>query len=99
MKQTQTLFKTLCMIGLTLFLLSCEKVNEENYNKIKEGMTLGEVKALLGEPTESKTQGGSVPLLGNLSGTKAIWKSKDGKTSVDIVFLNEKVKIKTYNGK
>lgn len=95
----QTLFKTLCMIGLTFFLLGCEKVNEDNYNKIKEGMSLEEVKVLLGEPTESKTQGGSVPLLGKLSGTKATWKSKDGQTNIDIVFLNEKVKIKTYNGK
>ena len=62
-----SLLKILCMVSLTLFLIGCEKVNQENYNKIREGMTLEEVKATLGEPTESKTYGGSVPLLGKLS--------------------------------
>lgn len=62
----------------------CSKVNQENADKIKVGMTVAEVKAILGEPTGSKSE--KVPVVG---GTKMIWKSGDKSITVD--FLNEKV--------
>lgn len=42
-------------ILLLLTLTSCNKVTKENFDQIKNGMTLEEVKAILGEPSDKKT--------------------------------------------
>ncbi len=56
-------------------------------------MTMEEVKAILGEPTESKTTGIAV-----LSGTAATWTNSDG-ASINIKFFNDKVKFKSFTEK
>ncbi|NJO17394.1 MAG: outer membrane protein assembly factor BamE [Thioploca sp.] len=85
------LFKFVFYIGLFVILGACvSKINQENYEKIQEGMTSEEVKAILGEPTESKSAG----IGGLVSGTSTIWKA-DGMT-IDIKFLNNKVQLKSF---
>ncbi|HTU21004.1 MAG TPA: outer membrane protein assembly factor BamE [Gemmataceae bacterium] len=90
-------------IGVFVLLLGClggggvllwlygpfgNKVTQENYNKINTGMTEAEVKAILGEPTESRPTQGNVHAL--------VWhrKSARGGASVQIVFQNGKVMMK-----
>jgi hypothetical protein len=85
------LFKLVFYIGLLVILGACvTKINQENYDKIQEGMTLEAVKAILGEPTESKSAG----IGGLVSGTSAIWKGDS--MTIDIKFLNGKVKFKSF---
>ena len=67
-------------------------VTKENYDKIEEGMTKEEVKAILGEPTsisESDTPGvGKMELNHYQEPLKFI--------GIDIYFLNDKVYMKNY---
>ena len=42
-------------ILLLFTLTSCNKVTKENFDQIKNGMTLEEVKTILGEPSDKKT--------------------------------------------
>ncbi len=87
--------KLIIALSLSVFLFGClpSKINQENYAKIQNGMTMEEVKAILGEPTESNTTGIAV-----LSGTAATWTNSDG-VSINIKFLNDKVKFKTFTEK
>jgi len=66
------------------------KVKQDNFNKIQVGMTLEEVRAILGPSTES-----SSVQIGGLSGTSATWTSKEG--TIQIQFLNGKVRIKQFS--
>ncbi|MEO1084967.1 MAG: hypothetical protein AAFY88_12050 [Acidobacteriota bacterium] len=68
--------------------LGCTRLTQENFNRIDKGMAFEEVQAILGEPTESKSVG-----IGPLSGTAASW--DDGKTRIEIKFVNEKVQLKS----
>jgi hypothetical protein len=75
---------------LYVLLFGCgSKVNQENFDKIKTGMTLEEVKTILGEPGETSSVG-----LGPMSGTSAIWKTKGGRVSIQ--FVNNKATIKSF---
>src|SRR5688572_32152161 len=58
------------LLALTAALLiaGCSRVTQENFLKVRDGMTEEEVIALLGRPTESN----SVNLLG-VSGTSSRW--------------------------
>jgi PBP1b-binding outer membrane lipoprotein LpoB len=93
------LLKAMISIALVIFISGClgSKINEENYKKVQEGMTMEQVKAILGEPTDASTKGVSIPMAGSLSGTLATWKSSDGKITIELTFVNDKVKLKTYN--
>jgi len=86
------LMKLAALVVLLTLLVGCySKITKENYEKIENGMTLEEVKRVLGEPTELNTLG-----IGNLlSGTDAVW--KDDGTTITIKFLNEKVQFKTFH--
>jgi hypothetical protein len=66
------------------------QVNVDNYNKIQPGMSFEQVKQILGEPTDVASMS-----FGELSGTSASWKSKQG--VIVIQFLNNSVKIKSFN--
>lgn len=68
------------------------KVNQKNYEKIQNGMTLEEVKNILGEPTNSSSAG-----IGPLSAATAEWKSKEG-AMISLQFVNNKVKMRTFKG-
>jgi hypothetical protein len=69
---------------------ACSKVSEENFAKVREGMSEPEVIALLGTPTESN----SVSVLG-VSGTTARWASGDAE--ITIRFVNGQVALKRFD--
>lgn len=49
-------FLILTVLVFSMFLVSsCNKVNKENFNKIKNCMTLEEVKEILGEPSDKRS--------------------------------------------
>ena len=67
----------------------CERVTSANYGKIKDGMSLAEVTAILGDPTE--TSGIDI---GIASGQMASWEGRRAKIVVQLV--NDKVIGKQY---
>jgi uncharacterized protein DUF3862 len=70
---------------LLLWLAACgSRLNQENFEKIREGMSQKEVREILGEPVDAS----GTSLLG-LSSGEAVW--KDDKTTITIHFLNDKV--------
>ena len=70
---------------LLLWLAACgSRLNQENFEKIREGMSQKEVREILGEPVDAS----GASLLG-ISGGEAVW--KDDKTTVTVHFLNDKV--------
>ncbi|MEM1177552.1 MAG: hypothetical protein AAGM22_04355 [Acidobacteriota bacterium] len=71
-----------------LVAIGCSRLTQENFNLVEKGMTFEEVQTILGAPTESKSVG-----IGPLSGTAATW--DDGKTRIEIKFVNEKVQLKS----
>lgn len=48
-------FLIIVLVFSILLVSSCNKVNKENFNKIKNGMTLDEVKEILGEPSDVRS--------------------------------------------
>jgi hypothetical protein len=56
----------------------------DRVGQIKQGMTTADVKAVLGNPTESSSQ--SLVVL-----TGATWTYREGKSEVEIDFVNDKV--------
>ena len=93
MKSIRTKRAGILILAL-LFLLSlaaCQsRINKENYDKVRKGMTEGEVKAILGEPTDTASVN-----IGPFSGTNATWEGKEATISVQ--FLNGKVKAKEFS--
>ncbi len=77
---------------VALCLLACagSKINKENFDKIKTGMTQGEVQAILGPPTESESVDVAVS-----SGTASKWRWKD--ITITIQFVNSKVIAKQFS--
>ena len=73
------------VVILLLCLAACgSRLSQENFDKIREGMSQKEVREILGEPVNAS--GGSV--LG-LSGEEAVWRNE--KTTITAHFLNDKV--------
>jgi len=70
---------------VSLLLTACSRLTEDNLQKIHNGMTPAEVKAILGQPTSSDTSSA----LGIISGTTYTYHS--GSSDVKITFLNDKV--------
>lgn len=99
-KPVQLFLKLLVVSYVSLLLLGCggSKINQENYNKIQNEMTVAEVEAILGKSTSSNTNSISLPVLGPVSGKEAVWKDEKGTTTITITFVNDKVKFKTYKG-
>jgi hypothetical protein len=77
-------------LALALAVAACSKVNQENFAKVRDGMSEQEVHALLGSPTESS----SVSVLG-ISGTSSKWVTKDAVVTVQ--FVNGKVRLKSFD--
>ena len=75
---------------VAVILVACSKVNQENFLKIREGMSEEEVIAVLGRPTESN----SVNVLG-VSGTASRWVARD--TVITVRFVNGKVAFKSFD--
>ena len=68
-----------------LLLTACSRLTEDNLQKVHNGMTTAEVKAILGAPTSSDT--GSA--LGIVSGTTYVYHTNS--SDVKITFVNDKV--------
>ncbi|RQF41048.1 hypothetical protein IPC273_08755 [Pseudomonas aeruginosa] len=45
-------FRTLAVVAFCVVLAACSKINQENYSKLKAGMSKAEVEVILGKPTE-----------------------------------------------
>ena len=44
--------RRLALLSFCVFLAACSKINQENYAKLKVGMTKAEVEQLIGSPTD-----------------------------------------------
>jgi outer membrane protein assembly factor BamE (lipoprotein component of BamABCDE complex) len=70
---------------LLLCLAACgSRLNQENFEKIRDGMSQKEVREILGDPVDAS----GASFLG-LSTGEAVW--KDNKTTITVHFLNDKV--------
>ena len=79
--------KILLIVGLLAFWGCSSKVNQENYKKIKIGMSYEEVAAILGEPVKCAS------VLGTQS---CDW--GDEKRSINIKFAADNVVFRTAKG-
>jgi hypothetical protein len=88
----QSMLRQFFIAALLLITLTacCDKLTQENFNKISNGMPYADVVKILGEPESS--EGGGV--FGITAGT-SVWRGKTHQ--VTIVFLNEKVTSKTFS--
>ena len=77
--------RTLLILTAVVALAACSKLTEDNLEKVHNGMTTDEVKAILGEPTSSQTGNA----LGIIAGTTFIYHTE--KSDVKITFVNDKV--------
>ncbi len=84
------LFLVVGLLGAGLTGCAPSKVNKENFDKIKLGMTQEEVQHLLGPPTEAS--GLEIPVF---SGTASKW--VQGDTVITIQFVNGKVMAKEFS--
>jgi outer membrane protein assembly factor BamE (lipoprotein component of BamABCDE complex) len=88
MKETHAakLIGVVVLLGLcALCLVACgSRINQDNFEKVQTGMTLAQVKVILGDPTESSSVDVAV-----FSGTVSKWKAGD--VTITIQFVNGKV--------
>jgi hypothetical protein len=92
MKRQRLSFKmaALAMVfALGLMACSGSRVNQDNFDKIKTGMSLAEVRAILGEPADSSSIDAVV-----FSGASVIWKGEG--ITISIQFVNDKVIAKEF---
>ena len=86
--------KYILCAALSLTLLGCGggsplTLNQDNLNKIHEGMSQADVRSIMGAPTESKEE--PIPLVG---GTQTTYTYRNDKSEVVIVFKNDQEKEK-----
>lgn len=87
----KTLSRLAITVSFAMLLAACgSKLNQDNFNKITNGMAYAEVVKILGEPTSSQSSGA----LG-FSASSMVW--QDSKAQITIVFLNEKVQTKSFS--
>lgn len=74
------------VVVICMSLVSCGslKISQENFDKVQTGMSLAQVTAILGPPTESSSVDVAV-----FSGTVSKWKAGD--LTITIQFVNGKV--------
>ncbi len=90
MPHRHSLTRTLLLSGLCALLSACgSPVNQANFERIQTGMTLEEVQAILGKPTESASAG-----FGPISAGATTWEH-DG-TVIAVQFVNQKVQFKQF---
>ena len=78
------------VICMSLGSCSSLKISQENFEKIQTGMSLAQVTAILGEPTESSSVDVAV-----FSGTVSKWRA--GGITITIQFVNGKVVAKQFS--
>jgi hypothetical protein len=82
MKKLRTPFLALAAL---LLVTACSRLTEDNLQKVQNGMTTDQVKAILGDPTSSDTSSA----LGIVSGTTYTYHTSS--SDVKITFVNDKV--------
>jgi len=88
----QTLSKLGAAVVLAGLLVGCRPhLTQANVDKIRDGMSPAECKAILGAPTETGTR--EVPLLGKLDRLTY----KEGQSEVNLLFYNDKLQIKSVD--
>ena len=88
-------FKIALLLVFSLVLASCSKVTKQNYEKVQTGMKLEEVEAVLGTQHQRASAGADIGLV-ELSGQTLTWK-EDNRT-ITVVFVNERVMLKSQIG-
>ena len=84
--------RTSALVLLAALLAACgSSVNQENYGKIEEGMSLAEVEAILGKARESESIG-----VGSLSGTAAVWREEKSGATIRAQFINDRLRGKQF---
>jgi hypothetical protein len=84
--------KTFLCAALALMLVGCGSslmLNQQNLDKVQNDMSQNDVRAILGAPTESKTD--PIPIVG---GTQTTYTYRNNNDEVVIVFKNDKVQEK-----
>lgn len=79
--------RRIALLSFCVLLAACSKVNQENYAKLKAGMSKAEVEALIGEPKECA---GAIGL------TSCTW--GDEKASISVQYAGDKVMMFSGNG-
>ena len=90
LKRYKLVLTLLCTACFCVYLVACSKITQQNFDLIKNNMTMKEVITILGEPINSE----SINIAG-ISGTSAVWKDKNAE--IDIQFLNDRVAVKAYS--
>lgn len=78
--------RSIALLSLCVLLTACSKVNQENYSKLKAGMSKDEVERLLGAPGECA---------GALGMSSCTW--GDDKTFISVQYAGDKVMM--FSGK
>jgi hypothetical protein len=98
MTRKMTILTCLLAVSVVTVTGCSKKVNEENYNKIKPGMTLDEVEEILGSGDVMKSASidvdgeGSGGSSGNGASAGAKWiQWKDGEKVIRVGFINDRV--------
>ena len=78
-------YSALLTVAAILLVTACSRLTEDNLQKIHNGMTTDEVKAILGAPTSLQTSNA----LGIISGTTYTYHTSS--SDVKITFVNDKV--------
>ena len=86
--------KTYLCLALTLFIAGCGAIaslslTQANLDKIHDDMSPAEVKTILGDPADSKTE--AIPIVG---GTQTTYTYHSGTSDVTIIFKNDLMKEK-----
>ncbi|MCE5328354.1 MAG: hypothetical protein LLG01_18285 [Planctomycetaceae bacterium] len=81
-------------VALFLAPAGCSHVNSTNYNRVTTGMTIEQVKDILGDPQEVNSGGGEILGVG-ASATNMVWRS--GNKSITVVFVNNQVVSKSMS--
>ena len=55
MKKLKLVLALLCTACFCVYLAGCSKITQQNFDQIKNNMTMKEVIAILGEPTNSES--------------------------------------------
>ncbi len=89
-------FAVTLAVSIALALSACGggsplTLTQANLDKIHDGMSASEVKSILGDPTDSKTE--PIPIVGGTK-TTYVYTNKDGNDRVTIVLKNDTVQSK-----
>ena len=79
--------RRIAVLSFCMLLAACSKVNQENYAKLKAGMTKAEVENLLGKPTECS---------GALGLSSCTW--GDQQIFISVQFAGDKVRMFSGQG-